>query len=270
MIYKANILVVDDDVPVCKSIADVLETEGYVVEMAYNGEEALKILEINKFALIILDVMLPDIRGLDLLEKIKARYPDVTVIVTTGYPSIKTAIQSIKLGAFDYMPKPFTLSELRTLVARALERRYIYEEVAIKMQLNEERLVEISIPPGLYGINEHAWAQIHADGNVQFGIHHALARTIQSIASIEFPKKHDHVMQGEVCLKIIDAQGHTYRLWAPLSGEIIGVNEKVKKDYSKLLYDPYKTGWLIVVKPDNLEDELKNIEVLTPVTDSQK
>jgi DNA-binding NtrC family response regulator len=146
MIYKANILVVDDDTTVCKSIARVLENEGYTVDMVFSGEEALEKASKNKYAVVLIDLMLPGLGGTEVLQGIKKQNPNITAIMITGYPSIKTAVESIKLSAFDYLPKPFTPDELCGMVARALERRLAYEEIAQQIGLSEEKLVEISKP----------------------------------------------------------------------------------------------------------------------------
>jgi len=146
MIYKANILVVDDDTTVCKSIAKVLENEGYTVDMVFSGEEALEKVSKNKYAVVLIDLKLPGLGGTEVLQGIKKKNPNITAIMITGYPSIKTAVESIKLSAFDYLPKPFTPDELSGMVARALERRRTYEEIAQQIGINEEKLVEISKP----------------------------------------------------------------------------------------------------------------------------
>ncbi len=260
--YKANILVVDDDQSVCEGVAEVLKSEGYVVDMVLNAADALEQLGKSKYAVVILDLMLPDTSGIDLLKEIKGKKPDVTVIMITGHPSIKTAVKSIKLSAFDYIPKPFTPAELRILVARALEIRHSYEEVAAKLRIEEEKLVEISLPEGLYCIPEHSWAKLEKDGTVRIGIHHVLLRTIKGITSIEFPPKNEMKYQGEACVRLVDANNQSHRLWAPVSGKVIQLNEELNKDFSKLIYDPYEQGWLLVLKPLQLDDDVKNLVIL--------
>lgn len=146
MKYKANILVVDDDRAACKSIANILVHEGYSVDMAGGGDEALAMEAKKEYAMVIADLKMPGVSGLDLLKQLKTRNPDLTVIIITGYPSIKTAVESIKESAFDYIPKPFTPGELRDMVSRALERRFNFEEIAAKAGLSEKKLVEIVSP----------------------------------------------------------------------------------------------------------------------------
>lgn len=262
--YKANILVVDDDKSICEGVASVLRADGYGVDMVFGGNEALEIAGKNRYAIIVVDLMLPGISGIDLLKEIKNKKPDVSVIMITGYPSIQTAVQSIKLGAFDYIPKPFTPNELRSLVARALEMRYVYEEVASRLNIKEDRLVEISIPGGLYCIPSHTWVKMEEDGKVRIGIHHALLRAIKGLASIEFPEKNETRHQGEACIRLKASNNQIHRLWAPVSGRVIQVNKELEADLSRLMHDPYERGWLLLLEPLHYDDDIKNLVVLQP------
>jgi len=258
MIYKANILVVDDDTSVCKSVANVLEKEGYTVDIVFSGEDALEKVEKNKYALAIVDLMLPGINGIDLLQEIKKKNTNITVIMITGYPSVKSAVQSIKLNAFDYIPKPFTPNELRSLVARALERRLTYEEVASKSGIIEENLVTILIPNGIYSIPEHSWAKPEKSG-VRVGMHHVFSRCIRGVSSIEFPERNEMRYQGEVCLRVVDTHNQVFRLWTPVTGRILDINKDISKDYTKLTHDPYNEGWLLLIDPLHLDEDTKNL-----------
>ncbi|MEN8209675.1 MAG: response regulator, partial [Candidatus Fermentibacteria bacterium] len=118
-----RILVVDDDQKIRSICREVLELQNFVVEEAQNGAEALKILEKTSFSLILSDVMMPDISGLDLASKVRDRYPDTFVILITGHGSIDLAKDAIQRGAFDFITKPFRIEELNQTVARALEVR---------------------------------------------------------------------------------------------------------------------------------------------------
>jgi CheY-like chemotaxis protein/glycine cleavage system H lipoate-binding protein len=259
MIYKANILVVDDDLSVCKSVAAVFKNESCTVDTVNNGEDALEKVKEKNYALVIVDLMMPGISGLDVIKKLKKNKPDLTVIMITGYPSIKTAVKAIKIGAYDYIPKPFTPGEIRSLVARALEKRHNYEEISGKLGIKEEKLVDISLPDGLYGIPDHSWVKIEEDGNVRIGIHHALISAVHDLDTIEFPDKNEMRYQGEACVRFIDSQNQVLRLWTPVTGKVIDINEELNADFSKLLQDPYGEGWLITIEPDHLEEDLQNL-----------
>ena len=117
---KKAILVVDDEITVCKSIRSALIQENYDIDMALSGEEALQKEKTKKYDVMIVDLMMPGISGLDLLRSIKNTNPAVRVIMVTGYPTMKNTLQAMQIGAFDFLPKPFLPADLRNLVAKAL------------------------------------------------------------------------------------------------------------------------------------------------------
>lgn len=123
MSNKARILVVDDDQRVRTFCREVLELQDYFVVEAENGAKALEILRNTSFSLILSDVMMPDIGGLELASKVKNEYPDTFVILITGHGSIDIAKDAIQRGAFDFVTKPFKMVELNQTVERALEVR---------------------------------------------------------------------------------------------------------------------------------------------------
>lgn len=117
---KNTILVVDDEITVCKSIRSALIQENYDIDIALSGEEALQKEKAKKYDVMIVDLMMPGISGLDLLRSIKTTNPSVRVIMVTGYPTMKNTLQAMQIGAFDFLPKPFLPADLRSLVAKAL------------------------------------------------------------------------------------------------------------------------------------------------------
>ena len=106
-----------------------LEKEGYETTAAFDVPQALNILKASPHDLVITDLNLPGPSGLELLKRIRAEYPDTTVIVITGYGTVETAVDAMKCGAYDYLAKPVHAYELKMLVNRALERRKLIEEV---------------------------------------------------------------------------------------------------------------------------------------------
>jgi putative nucleotidyltransferase with HDIG domain len=118
-----GILVVDDEERIRKFCREVLELQGYNVEEASNGREALRILARKSFSLVLSDIMMPDLGGLELTVKVKDLYPDTFVILITGHGTIETAKKAIQHGAFDFITKPFKMTELNQAVDRALEVR---------------------------------------------------------------------------------------------------------------------------------------------------
>jgi len=125
---SARILVVDDEEIVIRSCLRILSDRDYVVEAVQDGLEALRRVEENQYDVIILDIMMPKIDGMEVLQRVKETHPDIDVIMVTGLSQIDTAVRAMKLGAFDYLPKPFDPDELKLVVHRALERRQLLQE----------------------------------------------------------------------------------------------------------------------------------------------
>jgi len=125
---SVRILVVDDEDIVLKSCLRILDGNDYQIETASNGHEALRKVEETPYDVIILDIMMPNLSGMEVLRQVKETHPDVDVIMITGLSQIDTAVQAMKLGAFDYISKPFEPDELNLVLQRALERRRLLQE----------------------------------------------------------------------------------------------------------------------------------------------
>ena len=125
---SARILIVDDEAIVIRSCMRILDGDEFQVESVQDGRQALSKVEENSYDVMILDVMMPNIDGLEVLRRVKETHPNVDVIMITGLSQIDTAVQAMKLGAFDYIAKPFEPDELKLVVQRALERRRLLQE----------------------------------------------------------------------------------------------------------------------------------------------
>ncbi|MEW5746078.1 MAG: sigma-54 dependent transcriptional regulator [Nitrospirota bacterium] len=132
-----RILVVDDEEIVRKSCVSILSPEEYTLDTAADGGSALKKLKSAPFDLVLTDLMMPDMTGIDLLRRIKEEWPDTEVIVITGYGTVKTAIEALKYDAYDFIEKPFTPEVLLNAVSRCLEKKRLYiENVKLKKEIN--------------------------------------------------------------------------------------------------------------------------------------
>src|SRR5580692_12317835 len=134
----ARVLVVDDETPVRAMIAAALEREGYTVELAGGGREALDALEMNTFNLVLTDIVMQDVNGIALLERIHALQPNLPVVMVTAVHDISVAIDSMRRGAYDYLLKPFEREQLLNTVERALNHRQALEETQNYHQSLEE------------------------------------------------------------------------------------------------------------------------------------
>ncbi len=124
-----RILVVDDEPPIRSLCKRVLDRDGYQVEEAPDGRAALELLELGEFDVVVTDLRMPEVQGLELLRSIKGRQPDVEVIIITAHGTIQDAIEAMKHGALDFLVKPFDLQEFSLSVAKALERRSMVREI---------------------------------------------------------------------------------------------------------------------------------------------
>jgi len=145
---KARILVVDDEEIVVRSCLRILGEGDYEAEGVQSGEEALRRIEAHPYDVVILDIMMPKVDGLEVLRRVKESHPDIDVIMVTGLSQIETAVRSMKLGAFDYLPKPFDPDELKVVVGRALERRRLLQEnLSLKSEVSSRYRMENIIGP---------------------------------------------------------------------------------------------------------------------------
>lgn len=131
-----KILVVDDEEIVCQSCDRILTEEGYEVQTRPSGREALQLLSEEPFDVVIVDLKMPGMSGMELLQAIKRDSPDIPVIMITGYSTVETAVEAMKSGAFDYLPKPFTPDEVAVVVKKALDSRsMLLENIYLRGEL---------------------------------------------------------------------------------------------------------------------------------------
>ena len=125
---SAHILLVDDEKRICTSLTGILKDEGYKVRAVNDGQAALEVLEEHLPDLMLLDLWMPGMDGLQVLELVKQRYPNLPVIVISGHGNIETAVKAAKLGAYDFLEKPLSLEKTLILVERALDQRRLVQE----------------------------------------------------------------------------------------------------------------------------------------------
>jgi DNA-binding NtrC family response regulator len=131
---KIDLLLVDDDADFRESVARRFVRRGFRVEQATHGEQALQLASLRQFDVVVLDMVMPGLSGIQVLEQLKLTHPESEVIMLTGQGTIETAVQAMKLGAYDFLTKPFPLNELEVLIEKAYERRQLRKE---NLQLKE-------------------------------------------------------------------------------------------------------------------------------------
>jgi DNA-binding NtrC family response regulator len=137
-----KILIVDDEAFICENLQRILGEEHYDTTVAQSGEAALESLRRNHVDLVFLDLSLPDMHGLDILKHIKGVDPDLLVIVITGYASVESAVEALKMGAYDYIKKPFKADVIKLIVRLALETQSLKREVSSLRKQQEGLLAD--------------------------------------------------------------------------------------------------------------------------------
>jgi len=138
-VFSPRILVVDDEMIVCESCQRILQEDSYEVECVSSGKEAIEKMKANPFDIVITDLKMPGVDGMEVLKSIREDYPDTVVIMITGFSTVETAVEAMKLGAFDYIPKPFTPDEVSIVVKKAIEKRsLLLENIYLRQELQEK------------------------------------------------------------------------------------------------------------------------------------
>ncbi len=135
-----NILIIDDEKIICFSCKQALEKEGMIVDCAENGIIGLAKIQDKAYDLVLIDLMMPQMSGLEVLDALQKYDSSIVAILITGFSTIESAVEAMKRGAYDYIPKPFTPDELRRVVHKGLERRKLLAETS---QLREERVLNL-------------------------------------------------------------------------------------------------------------------------------
>jgi DNA-binding NtrC family response regulator len=138
-----KILLMEDELNVARGLKMILSEEGYDVDLATTGQSALDQFHQKVFDLLVADLRLPDIDGMEVIKQVKEEQPETEVVVITGFPSVTTAVKAMKIGAFDYLPKPFTEEELKTVVESALSKEEMTrEERVVRLPEGDQDLIQ--------------------------------------------------------------------------------------------------------------------------------
>ena len=238
MSYRANVLVVDDEQIVCNSCKKVLSQEGHNVDIALGGREALKKVEENKFDVVIADWKMPEIDGMEVLRIVKKNHPDIIPIMITGYPSVELAVQAMKLGVSNYLPKPLDPTELTQTLEKALEERKNGREDLLYYQ-------------------KYIWAKMLKDGTVRIGVNNLFREWVGDILYVDLPFSQSGVEQGKLCIRILASDKKMHKLYAPIRGRVIKINHEINFNTDLINKDSFGKGWIVQLEPSNLKEDLK-------------
>ncbi len=141
-VYRPHVLLVEDERSVAKGLEMVMHEEGYDVDLADTGRSALDKFKAIEFDLVVADLRLPDIDGMDVIQHVRDKQPRTGVVVITGYPSVSSAVRAVKLGVSDYLRKPFTEDEFLSAVKSALQQKEKQSIEKLIVETQRERLIQ--------------------------------------------------------------------------------------------------------------------------------
>jgi len=151
-----KIIIADDDKNLRKVLANELFEEGFNVAEADDGIKAVGLIEKNEYDVLLLDLNMPGLGGLDVLEKIKELEIPVEVIILTAHATISTAVEAMKMGAYDYLTKPFQIEELKMIIEKAYEKkRLLRENILLKSQIKRRSESKDIITESPHGLKEY-------------------------------------------------------------------------------------------------------------------
>jgi len=254
-----NILIVDDEQIVLDSITKHLRKEDFHLECVLSAQQALEYLGGNKVDIVLTDLMMPEIDGLELMKLVKDKDPDIPVVMITGYATINTALQATHLGAFDYVAKPFSKKELLAVVRRAADLVAAKDEGATTEGAPADTDMHQKLIGSIKSTSERSWMMLLEDGTVMLGAVRSFLQTIGRIQTIYLPDVGDEIRQGSAYIQIFSSDLRSHNILCPLSGQVVEVNERVRENPMAALEDPYDEGWMIKLKPSKFDFEVKQL-----------
>ncbi len=257
---KLNILIVDDEQIVLDSVRLHLRLDNYNLHPVLTTAEAVGKVKNEQIDIVLTDLMMPEMDGLELMAVVKELNPAIPVVMLTGYATINTALQANQIGAFDYIAKPFTKVELKGVVKRAADLVISSRTdgtPSVEIPNNPQKLSKKNRNKPFKIIGKNVWLMMLENGTVRIGVESSFLASFGKIQSVFLPSEGDELRQGSVCFQAFSGDLRTQSLLSPLSGTIKKVNQKVMDEPSKVLQDPYDKGWLLIIKPDKFEEDIK-------------
>lgn len=258
MFNDTKLLVVDDEETICRGCQRVLTAKGYQVETVNDARRGLNLAVEHDYAAVLLDIRMPQMNGFEFLEKLRETKPDVPVIIITGYPDVASAASAMRLGAVDYVTKPFTPGIITRSVQRLLRPREIekpteYGDVSSSIP----RCVPVAQEFRYWG---ESWFQPVKGKAPRVGamLPRAPGGTVEAVWP---PRVGWMVYQGLPLAGVTIAGRSHITVPSPISGEIVASNELLFENPSVLWDDPCGNGWIARIRPTRFEEEAKSCKL---------
>ncbi len=265
---RAKILCVDDEDVILDSFRKILVLDGYSVDTVNSGPEALNLIKSNHYDFLFTDLKMPEMDGVDVTKAVKSVRPDIDVVIITGYATVETAVECMKIGAMDYVQKPFTEDELLEFVKKSVVKR----EDRIKKQLkprvhithlHEEGKAssgEFTIPGGVFISEGHCWAGVAQDGTVKIGLDDFAKKLIGKIDDIEFPNLGMNIQKGQPLFSVKQNK-RSIKFLSPVSGVVSKINSEITENLELLDFSTYESNWIATIDADKLDTELTQLKI---------
>lgn len=241
---KQRILIVDDDPVIALSCKKILGVEGYTVFTAEDGESAIKKVSDETFDLVITDVRLPDINGLTILRESRIVQPSADIMVISGYPSLEDAREATRLGAFEYVEKPFTPDFMLNAVKKVFDKKgwilrkaYINEFKKYIVPTEEMDDFTVYYKDGTWArplIKEEVW-------EIGMDVRHFLVSG--QLIYVEIMKHMKALAAGEPFARLTSSDGKISEVMSPMTGVVKMFNERANDAISSLVKNYASEGW---------------------------
>jgi len=278
MFDDPSLLVVDDEEVVCEGCRRIFSRQGFRVDESRDPIQGLSMATEKDYAAILLDIKMPAMDGVQFLETLRGRKPDVPVVFITGYPSTSSAASAVRLDASDYVTKPFTPEEITKAVQRVMARR---GGKAAPRAGSVSPDVETWAPrAGEFRFWGESWFQLGKTGSVRAGAMHQRMPTIPmpfegsmrvgavltpsrgaSVDAICLPRVGEAVYQGLPLAALTIGGRSLGTVPSPLSGVVVAANPLLRESLRALCEDPCGDGWIACVSPTRFEEDVKHCKL---------
>ncbi|MBS3944896.1 MAG: response regulator [Melioribacter sp.] len=265
---KARILCVDDEDVILDSFRKILVLDGYAIDTVNSGQEAMNLIKSHHYDFVFTDLKMPAMDGVEVTKLVKHLRPDIDVIIITGYATVETAVDCMKLGAMDYVQKPFTEDELLEFTKKSLVKRQDRIQKQLKPRVHIAHLTEkeklcageFAIPGGVFISDGHCWTAIGQDGTAKVGMDDFAKKLIGKITGIDFPNLGMNITKGQPLFNV--KQGNrTVQFLSPVSGQVKNINHELNEDLEALDFTPYEKNWICSIDADKLDSELTQLKI---------
>lgn len=258
MFNGTTLLVVDDEEAICQGCQRILVPEGFRVETTNDAQQGLNLAVENNYAAVLLDIRMPQMDGIEFLEKLRKAKRRMPVIIITGYPSIASAASAMRLGAVDYVTKPFTPRAITRAVRRLLQPQ---EARTWKEPDLARPKIESWIPTSTeFHYWDESWFQPVRGGAVRVGA--MLPRTHGESVEAVWPPRVGWMVHQGLPLASATITGNVHLMVpAPISGEVVASNGLLFDQPSVLWNSPCGNGWIACIRPVRFEEEAGNCKL---------